>query len=239
MTRTAVVTGGGTGIGRAVAETLAKDGLEVVITGRRVSVLRATAEDLGARAVAFDATAPSAIAAALESLPERIDVLVNNAGGNTARHSPPPSDLAGVRESWLANLEANLLSAVLVTQALLPRLAERSRVISIGSIAGSRGAGGYGAAKAALVAWNLDLARELGARGGTANVVAPGLVIDTEFFGDTLSQERRAMLVGQTFTGRAGEPEDIASVVAFLAAPGAQHVTGQVIHVNGGAYLGR
>jgi 3-oxoacyl-[acyl-carrier protein] reductase len=239
MARTAVVTGGGTGIGKAVAARLAHDGVDVVITGRRPDVLEATAKELAVRAAAFDAGDPVAIQEALADLPEQVDVLVNNAGGNAARQLPEPTDLAAVREVWLANLDANVITAVLMTEALLPRLATGARVITIGSIAGSRGGGSYGAAKAALLAWNADLARSLGERGGTANVVAPGVVVGTEFFGAGMAAERKAMLVGQTFTGRAGEPEDVAGVVGFLAAPESRHVTGQVIHVNGGAYLGR
>src|SRR5918997_277291 len=85
MTRTAVVTGGGTGIGRAVAARLAEQGLDVVITGRREDVLKAAAEEIGARAVVFDAADPDAVQAALSDLPSSVDVLVNNAGGNMTR----------------------------------------------------------------------------------------------------------------------------------------------------------
>jgi 3-oxoacyl-[acyl-carrier protein] reductase len=208
MTRTAIVTGGGTGIGREVARRLAADGLDVVITGRRKEVLEATAGELGVRAVAFDASDVAAIEAALPELPGRVDVLVNNAGGNVSRHRPAPADgdLAGLRDLWAAQLEANLISAVLMTSAMTPRLARDGRVISIGSIAGARGGGAYGAAKAALHTWTGDLAFELGGMGITVNVIAPGFIEDTEFFGEGVPDERRALLVGQTANGRAGRP---------------------------------
>ncbi|GAA4633478.1 SDR family oxidoreductase [Actinoallomurus vinaceus] len=241
MTRTAVVTGGGTGIGRAIAETLVEQGLNVTITGRRKEVLEETATAIGARAVAFDAADPAAVEGALTELPDRVDVLVNNAGGNAARRRPPVADgdLAGVRELWLAQYEQNVISAVLVTTALTPRLADDGRVILFGSIAGTRGSGGYGAAKAAVHNMAADLAARLGSRRITVNAVAPGLVEDTEFFGGTLTQERREWLISQAFNGRAATPGDVAATVAFLASPSAGHITGQVIHVNGGALLAR
>jgi 3-oxoacyl-[acyl-carrier protein] reductase len=241
MTLQAVVTGGGTGIGRAIAARLVESGAEVVITGRRVEVLETTAKEIGAKAVAFDAADPAAVTAALADLPESVDVLVNNAGGSLARQgrAAKPGDLAGLRDLWLADYELNVVTAVLITEALDSRLADGCRVISIGSIAGVRGAGSYGASKAALVTWNVELARKLAKRSGTANVISPGMTAETEFFRDTLSDERRKVLVGEILTGRPGLPEDIVAAAAYLASPGAGHVTGQVLHVNGGAHFGR
>jgi 3-oxoacyl-[acyl-carrier protein] reductase len=238
--REVVVTGGGTGIGYAVAATFADLGDRVTITGRREGVLGEAAARLGARPVAFDATHPAAVEQALAHLPDRVDVLVNNAGGNTdlGADAPRPGDLAALAASWRAMLEANLLSAVLVTAALGSRLADHARIVTIGSIAARRGAGSYGAAKAAVEAWSASVAAELGRRGITANVVAPGLVEGTEFFGDRLTDERRERLVGETRNGRAGTPSDVAATVAFLCSREAGHVTGQVVHVNGGAYFG-
>jgi 3-oxoacyl-[acyl-carrier protein] reductase len=174
-------------------------------------------------------------------LPDRVDVLVNNAGGNTDFDRTPPGagDLAGLAAAWRANLDANLLSAVLMTAALTPRFAADARIISLSSIAARRGAGSYGAAKAAVEAWTADVAAELGSRGITANVVSPGLTLGSEFFRGRLTDARTERLISETRNGRAGTTADIASTVAFLASPEAGHVTGQVVHVNGGAYLGR
>ncbi|GAA3662696.1 SDR family oxidoreductase [Lentzea roselyniae] len=235
-----MVTGGGTGIGRAVAARLVEQGLDVVITGRREDVLKAAAEEIGARAVVvFDASDPDAVQAALSDLPSSVDVLVNNAGGNMTRRLPAPENLADVKNLWFANYESNVISAVLVTTALEPRLADNARVVTLGSIAGRRGSGAYGAAKAAVEAWTADLAFALGGRGITVNVVSPGVTEDTEFFGGTLSEERRKKLVGNPANGRAGTPADVAAAVTFLTSPEAGHITAQVIGVNGGAGLGR
>jgi 3-oxoacyl-[acyl-carrier protein] reductase len=234
--RTIVVTGGATGIGRATAERFRADGDQVVITGRRADVLVKTAADLGARAVACDATDPEQLEHLLGKLPERIDVLVNNAGGNTD-FGRPDGDLSQLKANWLANLEANLLGAVLTTTALAPRLT--AAVVHLGSIAGARGAGSYGASKAALALWNTELAAELGPRGITSNVVAPGFTAETEFFQGRLTGERRQMLLEATLTKREGQVTDIADTIHFLASPAGKHITGQVLHVNGGAFVTR
>jgi len=238
--RQIVVTGGGTGIGRAVAEAFARRGNSVVITGRRPDVLAATADAIGVRPIAFDASDPAQVLAALDDLPERVDVLVNNAGGNTDIGADEPADLAGLAAAWQANYAANVLSAVLVTSALRSRLVPGGAVVSVSSIAAHRGgAASYGAAKAAVEAWNFTLAEDVGADGITANVVAPGFIDDTEFFGGGMTDRRRATLIAQTANKRAGTPADIAATVLFLASPAASHITGQVIHVNGGAVHGR
>lgn len=235
MARNVVVTGGGTGIGRAVAGAFAKAGDAVVITGRRSEILDRTARELGVRAVVCDATDPAAVAQFAQTL-DRVDVLVNNAGGNTDFDRPKAGgSLEALVANWRANLDANLVSAVLMTAALDDLLAAGGSVIQLGSIGADKGAGAYGAAKAGLASWNIGLARDLGPRGLTANVVSPGYIASTEFFRDRLTNQRRDSLVADTSTGRAGTPEDIAETVLFLASPAARYITGQVLAVNGGA----
>jgi 3-oxoacyl-[acyl-carrier protein] reductase len=238
-----VVTGGGTGIGLATAEEFAGAGDRVTITGRRKRVLEEAATRLGPLAtwVPFDAADPAAIRNALPQLPERVDVLVNNAGGNTDfdRDEVADGDLDGLAAQWHANLDANLLSAVLLTAALRPRLADNARIVSMSSIAARRGAGSYGPAKAALESWTAGIATELGPRGITANIISPGLTHGSEFFRDTLTSEREQWMIAETRNKRAGTTADVAATIAFLASPAAGHITGQTIYVNGGAYLGR
>ncbi|MEU7177814.1 SDR family NAD(P)-dependent oxidoreductase [Streptomyces celluloflavus] len=236
MSRTILVTGGGTGIGRACAHHFAAQGEQVIVTGRRPGPLAEAAAHDGVRALECDHTDPAALTRLLAALPERIDVLVNNAGGNTDFDADGEQDLAAYARDFRANLDANLVGAALTTRALDGRLAAGGAVVHIGSIAADRGAGSYGAAKAGLAAWNTDLAAALGPRDVTANVVSPGYVAGTEFFRDRLSADRRTGLVAATALGRAGVPADVAGAVAFLASPAARHITGQVLNVNGGAH---
>jgi 3-oxoacyl-[acyl-carrier protein] reductase len=241
VNRCIVVTGGGTGIGRAVAAAFAASGDDVIITGRRGQVLDDTATKLGTnvRAIVCDGTDPAHIGALCARLPATVDVVVNNAGGNRDLASNSSAGLSALMDSWRANLDANVVAAALMTAALEDRLATGAALIHLGSFATDRGAGSYGAAKAALAAWNIAVARRLGRRDITSNVVSPGYIDGTEFFGNQGGEEFRRARIAETMTGRRGTPEDIAAMVTFLASPGARHITGQVLHVNGGALTTR
>ncbi|MFI6738974.1 SDR family NAD(P)-dependent oxidoreductase [Nonomuraea sp. NPDC050451] len=240
MTRTTVVTGGGTGIGKAVAARFAAGGDRVVIIGRRADTLEQAAKEIGGTALPADLSEATEVERLRADLADRfgtIDVLVNNAGGNVETHGGS----GGLAERWTGNFRANVLTSVLPTEAFRDLLNPSGRIVFISSIAALRGSGGssYGPMKAALHPYAFDLAAALGPRGITVNVVAPGFIEDTEFFSGTLDDERRATLVAQTHTGRAGTPRDIADTVHWLASPDAAHVTAQIIQVNGGAERGR
>ena len=240
--RTAIVSGGGTGIGRAVAARLSADGCRVVIVGRRTDVLAETAATLeNVMAVTADLTDPAQIPAAIDAAVDlgggAIDVVVNNAGAAPPR---PDGTLASVAEVWTETFRSNLLSAVLLTEAARPHLSGSARIIMISSLAAiGVGGGPYGAAKAGMHAWMYDLAHELGPTGTTVNVVAPGFVDDTGLFGGRLPEERRRGFVERTFVGRGGRPEDVAGAVSWLASPDAGYVTGQVVAIDGGAIISR
>jgi 3-oxoacyl-[acyl-carrier protein] reductase len=237
MTRTVLVTGGTKGIGRAVAERFAADGAEVFITGRRADTVETAAKELGVHGVACDATDPHAV----EELAARfdtLDVLVNAAGG-LGSAAPEESALATVLAEWQADLQLNLLSAVLTITALKSRLAAGGAVISVSSIGAERRGGSYGAAKAALAAWHAMLSAEIAPRGVTANVVSPGYVAGTDFFQGRMTDAREQSLIAETHNKKAGTSRDIAETVYFLASEGARHITGQTIHVNGGSFTTR
>ncbi|MDT4995126.1 MAG: hypothetical protein QOH97_5018 [Actinoplanes sp.] len=241
MTRLAVVSGGGTGIGRATAGMLAGEGYDVIIVGRRPEVLTEAVKWIGpqASAVTADLADPDQIPAVVDAVAGRaVDVLVNNAG---AFVSGDDSTLAGLADHWRASFDANVLTAVLLTEALRPHLRRPGgRIILTSSIAAQRGgAGPYSAAKAALHGLVFDLANQLGPEGVTANVISPGYIIDSEFFAGRMTEEGHATRVAATLMKRPGEPSDIAEAVRWLAGPGGTFVTGQIINVNGGTVLGR
>ena len=244
MERIAVVSGGGTGIGKASARAIATEGAHVLILGRRAEVLKATTDEinteLDAERVSFlrvDVTDPDDVAAVAEHVESThgvIDAVVNNAGGGG---SLPGDGLAGLAAAWRSAYEQNVISAVLLTGALAPLLRRPGgSVVLVSSMASKSGGGGgsYVAAKGALNAWVLALTTELAPQGITANVVAPGYTPDTELFGAGMPEELHNRIVSRIALGRAGRSVDIAGVIRFLVSPEASFVTGQIIDVSGG-----
>lgn len=246
MARNVVISGGGTGIGLAAAHVFAGDGDRVLLLGRRAEVLEKAGVP-GALTYAADLSEPGEVRGVVDFVARElgtVDVLINSAGGAGQLEPKAESDdpLDAVAHNWTVNFRINVLTAALLTEGLKDRLAEPGgRVLFVSSIAAYRGSGSgaYAAAKAGLHPYAHDLARDLGPRGITVNVVAPGYVEDTGFFGAAIDPARRERLIGDTSTGRAGTPGDIAATLHWLASPGAGHVTSQVIQVNGGAERGQ
>jgi len=245
--RIAVVTGGGTGIGAAIAHTLAASCSVIVLVGRRQDRLDAMASEIMAahpgvtvHGRSVDLADVDAVTAFIHwahaELPQ-VDVVVNNAGSAQPRIE---SGLASVASAWESTWRANTLSSVLVTEGLKDLLARPGgRIIMIGSFAAELGTGSpaYASAKGALEAYAISLMRELGPEGITANVVAPGFTDGTELLAGRISPERRERLLTSIAARRPGTPEEMASLVGYLASPQAGFINGQLITANGGTYL--
>jgi meso-butanediol dehydrogenase/(S,S)-butanediol dehydrogenase/diacetyl reductase len=237
----AVVTGAGSGIGRATALRLAADGHRVTLAGRRRPALQETAELIGgpdtlvAACDVTDAAAVRAMVSATDSAFGRIDVVVNNAGISLSSAFDRVTLTA-----WRAVMAADVESVVLVTQAALPFLLERGgsvvNVASVAGLGGDAGMSGYNAAKGALVNLTRSLAVELAGRGVRVNAVAPSLT-STDATAD-IPAEDVAEFLRRIPMGRAAEPAEVADVIAFLAGPDARFVTGVVLPVDGGLRAG-
>ncbi|MBL9003268.1 MAG: 3-oxoacyl-ACP reductase FabG [Myxococcales bacterium] len=244
--RVALVTGGSRGIGRAIAQALARDGLFVVINYQNN---RAAAEEtlasLGGpqngRLLPFDVADEAAVDAAIKSIAEqegRLDVLVNNAAV-----AVDGLLLRTKTADFMRVINTNLSSVFFLCRAasrLLLKAKESGRIINLTSVVGETGNAGqvsYTSAKAGLLGLSRTLARELASRGITVNAVSPGY-IDTDMTRSTLTEEMRKQLTAQIPLGRTGKPEDVAEAVAFLASPKAGYITGQVLRVNGGLLIG-
>ncbi len=241
--RVALVTGASRGIGAATARHLAAQGAAVVLAARSVEELEAVAEQIreaGGKAwpLELDLSQPEVIADTIAGLPEdfqEIDILVSNAGivddNLLARMS---------LEQWERVLRINLTASYALCRALMRGMLKRrrGRIILVSSVVGLMGNAGqtnYAASKAGLVGFAKSLAREVGSRNITANVVAPGYV--STAMTDDLPETARQQLEQSIVLGRLGEPADIAAAVTYLASEEAGYVTGQVLNVSGGLYI--
>lgn len=234
----AIVTGGNRGIGRDIARHLAEAGARVVVVARTEERANAAAADLpgeghrGAGCDVVDGAAVEALVRDVEHGAGGIDIVVNNAGVTNDNVIVRMPD-----EAWDAVVDTNLKGAFHVIRAVARGMMRRRRgriinITSVVGITGNRGQANYAASKAGLIGLTKSVARELASRGILCNAVAPGF-IETEMTA-ALGQQAREALAGRVALGRLGTGDDVASVVRFLAGPGAGYITGQVIVVDGG-----
>lgn len=237
----ALVTGASRGIGAEIAAQLAAAGAKVIGTATSAAGAASIDERLrasGGRGAVVNVAEQSSIDALLadiESKEGAVTILCNNAGitRDTLLLRMKPDD-------WEQVINTNLTSVFRLSKAVLRGMmkARKGRIISIASVVGLTGNPGqanYAAAKAGIIGFSKSLGREVGSRGITANVIAPGF-IDTDMT-RALSEEQRSALMTQIPLGRLGQAQDIAAAVVFLASPSAGYITGETLHVNGGMYM--
>ena len=237
----ALVTGASRGIGAAIADELAAMGATVIGTATSENGAAAIGERLaahGGHGRVLNVTDGAAVEGLIDGIAKEfgaVSILVNNAGITRDQLLMRMKD-----EDWQAIIDTNLTSVYRTSKAVMRGMmkAKKGRIISIASVIGLTGNPGqsnYAAAKAGVIAFSKSLAREIGSRGITVNVVAPGF-IDTDMT-RALPEESKQALLGQIALGRLGEATDIAKAVGFLASPAAAYITGETLHVNGGMYM--
>ncbi|MBS0399106.1 MAG: 3-oxoacyl-ACP reductase FabG [Proteobacteria bacterium] len=237
---TALVTGASRGIGAAIAAQLAAAGARVIGTATSAEGAAKISAALGdrGRGAVLDVADQLSVDSLLDDIEKRegaVTVLCNNAG-----ITRDTLLLRMKAEDWNAVLNTNLGSVFRLSKAVLRGMmkARKGRIISIASVVGSIGNPGqtnYAAAKAGIVAFSKSLAREVGSRGITVNVISPGF-IDTDMT-RALNEQQREALLAQIPLGRLGKPEDVAAAVLYLASAAGAYVTGETLHINGGMHM--
>lgn len=235
--KTALVTGGTRGIGKAIAQAMHKQGATVIITGRSEEKAQAVASEIGANAIgmAYEAGNVEKVADFAEAVlakVEKLDILVNNAGITKDTLMMRMS-----QDDWQQVIDVNLSSNFALTKAFLPHMMKNraGRVINMTSIVGVMGNAGqanYAASKAGLIGFSKSMAIEVAPRGITVNCVAPGFIA-TEMT-DAIPEKAREDLLTKIPAKKMGQVEDIANACVYLASDEASYVTGQTLHVNGG-----
>ena len=237
--KTAIVTGASSGIGRAIAAQLAREGVRLAVTGRRRELLETLAEDIAARGgerpaiVVHDAMRDDyveAVAAQALAALGRVQILVNNAGGSRA------FGMEGTEAQWEEALTLNFTRHRQLTHRLLPQMAEKrwGRVINITGKSEPEGLNGAFCAKAALTAWSKGLSREVGKHGITVNCIPPGRIMSDQIRRNYTPEYRAWQSENEIPMGRYGEPGELADLAVFLASPRAGYITGAVFPVDGG-----
>ena len=242
--KVALVTGASQGIGRAIALRLAQDGISLALAARNEEKLQQVAAEIaaaGGQAELFPLDIASeesikTVAKAVLARYGRLDVLVNNAG-----ITRDTLLMRMKRADWDDVLQTNLTGTFLLTQAVMGAMvrARSGRIINISSVVGRIGQAGqanYAASKAGLIGFTQSLAREIASRGVTANVVAPGYIESP--LTAVLDEKQQASILAHIPLGRVGSDADVAHAVSFLASDGASYITGHVLDVNGGMYMG-
>ncbi|MEF7614711.1 3-oxoacyl-ACP reductase FabG [Aquincola sp. MAHUQ-54] len=237
----ALVTGASRGIGRAIAQALAEQGVKVVGTATSASgaeAITAALQAFGGRGIVLDVNDAAAVESSVDAIVKEhgaLHILVNNAGITRDTLAMRMKD-----EDWDAVLDTNLKAVFRTSRAVMRTMMKQryGRIVNITSVVGASGNPGqanYAAAKAGVAGMTRALARELGSRGITVNCVAPGF-ISTDMTG-SLPEAQKAALLAQIPLGRLGEAREVADAVVFLASPAAGYITGSELHVNGGMFM--